>query len=154
VVLLTEKQKRFADEYLIDLNATRAYKVAYPNVKKDDVAKAAASRMLTNVNVKNYVDEQLEKISNAKIADAMEVMEYLTKGIRQELEEEVVVVEGCGDGCSGAAIVKKKISLKDSNKCAELLAKRYSLLTEKIQVEGNAVVQILDDIPPDGGADG
>ncbi len=151
---MTEKQKRFADEYLIDLNATRAYKVAYPNVKKDDVAKAAASRMLTNVNVKNYVDEQLEKISNAKIADAMEVMEYLTKGIRQELEEEVVVVEGCGDGCSGAAIVKKKISLKDSNKCAELLAKRYSLLTEKIQVEGNAVVQILDDIPPDGGADG
>jgi len=150
VVLLTEKQKRFADEYLIDLNATRAYKAAYPKVKKDDVAKAAASRMLTNVNVKNYVDEQLQEMSNARIA----VMEYLTKGIRQELEEEVVVVEGCGDGCSGAAIVKKKISLKDSNKCAELLAKRYSLLTEKIQVEGNAVVQILDDIPSDGGADG
>ncbi|WP_331655612.1 terminase small subunit [Lacrimispora sp.] len=26
---LTAKQKVFADEYLIDLNATRAYKVAY-----------------------------------------------------------------------------------------------------------------------------
>ena len=36
VVLLTEKQKRFADEYIIDLNATRAYKVAYPNVKNDE----------------------------------------------------------------------------------------------------------------------
>ena len=48
---LTPKQKIFADEYLIDLNATRAYKVAYPKVKKDEVAKAAGSRLLTNVNV-------------------------------------------------------------------------------------------------------
>lgn len=144
---MTEKQKRFADEYLIDLNATRAYKAAYPNVKKDEIARANGSRLLTNANVKKYIDERLLEISNAKIADATEVMEYLTKGIRQELEEEVVVVEGCGDGCSGAAIVKKKISLKDSNKCAELLAKRYSLLTDKIQVEGSAVVQIVDDIP-------
>ena len=33
---MTEKQKIFADEYLIDLNATRAYKIAYPRVKNDD----------------------------------------------------------------------------------------------------------------------
>lgn len=32
---MTKKQKIFADEYLIDLNATRAYKVAYPSVKQD-----------------------------------------------------------------------------------------------------------------------
>lgn len=37
---LTAKQKIFADEYLIDLNATRAYKVAYPKVKKDETDKA------------------------------------------------------------------------------------------------------------------
>ena len=48
---MTEKQKIFADEYLIDLNATRAYRVAYPNVKKDDTAAAAAARMLRNVKV-------------------------------------------------------------------------------------------------------
>lgn len=147
---MTEKQKRFADEYLIDLNATRAYKAAYPNVKKDAAAAVNASKLLRNAKVKNYIDVLLQKISGSKIADATEVMEYLTKGIRQELEEEVVVVEGCGDGFSGAAIVKKKISLKDSNKCAELLAKRYSLLTDKIQMEGSAVVQIFDDIPSEG----
>ena len=50
---MTEKQKIFADEYLIDLNATRAYLVAYPSVKRDEVARAAASRMLTNVKLKN-----------------------------------------------------------------------------------------------------
>lgn len=43
---MTEKQKIFADEYLIDLNATRAYKVAYPRVKNDEVAAAAAARLL------------------------------------------------------------------------------------------------------------
>ena len=48
---MTEKQKIFADEYLIDLNATRAYRVAYPNVKKDDTAAAAAARMIRNVKV-------------------------------------------------------------------------------------------------------
>ena len=48
---MTEKQKIFADEYLIDLNATRAYKVAYPAVKKDETAMANGSRMLRNAKV-------------------------------------------------------------------------------------------------------
>ena len=48
---LTAKQKIFADEYLIDLNATRAYKVAYPKVKKDETAAANSSRMLRNDKV-------------------------------------------------------------------------------------------------------
>ena len=43
---LTEKRKLFADEYLIDLNASRAYRVAYPRVKDGDTAAAAASRLL------------------------------------------------------------------------------------------------------------
>ena len=55
---ITEKQKRFADEWLVDLNGTRAYKTAYPSVKKDETAKAAASRLLTNVNVKAYIQER------------------------------------------------------------------------------------------------
>jgi phage terminase small subunit len=61
LVALTEKQKRFVDEYLVDLNATRAYKAAYPKVTKDDTAKAAASRLLTNVNVKAYSDERMKQ---------------------------------------------------------------------------------------------
>ena len=57
---LTPKQKLFADEYLIDLNATRAYKVAYPRVKKDDVAAPAAVRLLRNVKVADYIDERMQ----------------------------------------------------------------------------------------------
>lgn len=143
---LTDKQRIFANEYLVDLNATRAYKKAYPGVRKDETAKAAGSRLLTNVNVKNYIDEQLKKIEDESIADAAEVMKYLTKVMRNELTEEVVVVEGEGEGCSSARVVKKDMSAKDRNKAAELLGKRYRLFTENIKVEGTQQVQIVDDI--------
>lgn len=146
---MTEKQKRFADEYICYLNATRAYKVAYSSVKNDETAKAAASRLLTNVNVKKYIDEQLQEISDGKIADATEVMKYLTAVLRGEEKEEVIVVEGCGDGCSSAVRVNKGIGAKDRIKAAELLGKRYSIFTDKVQVEGVTAVQILDNVPGD-----
>lgn len=59
---LTEQQKRFVDEYLIDLNATRAYKAAYPSVKKDETAASAAVRLLRNVKVQGYMKERQQKI--------------------------------------------------------------------------------------------
>ena len=53
---MTDKQRKFCDEYLIDANATRAYKAAYPHVKSEDAARACASRLLTNANIKSYID--------------------------------------------------------------------------------------------------
>lgn len=143
---LTNKQIVFANEYLIDLNATRAYKKAYSNVKKDSAARANASKLLTKANIKKYIDEQLKKIEDKSIADATEVMKYLTSVMRNELKEEVVVVEGEGEGCSSARIVKKDMSAKDRIKAAELLGKRYRLFTEKVELEGSIPVQIVDDI--------
>ena len=72
---MTEKQKRFCDEYLIDLNGTRAYKAAYPNVKSDKAAGAASARLLGNVSIRAYLDERLEQLHSAKTADAVEVMD-------------------------------------------------------------------------------
>lgn len=146
---LTDKQRIFASEYLIDFNATRAYKKAYPNVKKDETAKSSGSRLLTNVNVKNYIDEKMQGIEDKNIAKAEEVMQYLTKGMRMQLEEEVVVTENIGDYMSEAKIVKKQISIKDANKCAELLGKRYRLFVDKVETDVNATVnstQKLDSI--------
>ena len=155
---MTEKQKRFADEYLIDCNATRAYKVAYPNVKKDETARVNGSRLLTNANVKNYISEQLEIIKSERVADAQEVMEYLTSVLRSESSSEEIVVEGCGDGCSEARIVEKKPSEKDKLKAAELLGKRYGLYTDKLKVDNPSedeknkkidnIASILDQMQP------
>ena len=57
---MTDKQKLFADEYLIDLNATRAYKAAYPKVKKDEVAAVNGNRLLRNAKVAEYIEERMK----------------------------------------------------------------------------------------------
>ncbi len=142
---MTEKQKRFCDEYLIDLNGTRAYKAAYPSVKNDNTAKANASRLLTNANVRAYIDAELEKLHNAKTANAAEVMEYLTAVMRGESTAHVVVVEGIGEGCSEAKVIQKPPDEKERLKAAELLGKRFGLFTEKIDVSGNIPVVISGD---------
>lgn len=58
---LTPKQKIFADEYLIDLNATRAYKAAYTNCKTDEAAAAAGARLLRNVKVAQYIQKRMKE---------------------------------------------------------------------------------------------
>ena len=141
---MTDKQRKFADEYLIDANATRAYKAAYPHVKSEDAARACASRLLTNANIKQYIDERLEKISNEKIADAKEVMEYLTSVLRGESQSEIVIVEGCGDGYSEARRMDKSPDEKERLKAAELLGRRYGLFKESVNLEVEPVVIVND----------
>ena len=139
---MTEKQQKFADEYIIDCNATRAYKAAYPNVKKDNVAAAAGARLLKIVKVAAYIEEKLAEISSQKTANAQEVMEYLTSVMRGESESSVVVVEGYGEGCSEAKIIEKPPDEKERLKAAELLGKRYGLFTDKVDVAGAVPVVI------------
>lgn len=127
---LTPKQLVFVNEYLIDLNATRAYKVAYPNIKKETAAAACASRMLKNANVKAEIDKRLQKIEEESIADLKEVLKYLTAVLRNETEEEVIVTRGVGEGISVIERVMKKISAKDRLKAAELLLKRLDMMKD------------------------
>ncbi|MDI3536507.1 MAG: phage terminase small subunit [Eubacteriaceae bacterium] len=124
---MTEKQKRFADEYLIDLNATQAaIRAGY----SEKFANTNANKLLQNTTIKQIIDERLEEIRTENTATAQEVLEYLTKGMRMELQEEVVLVV---DG--EAQKVKKQISIRDANKCAELLGKRYRLYIDKIEAD-------------------
>ena len=142
---MTEKQKRFCDEYLIDCNATRAYKAVYQNVKSDETAKSAASRLLTNVNVKKYIDDRMEELHNEKTADAQEVIEYLTSVLRGESIAQEIVVEGTGDGCSEARTMEKAPSEKEKLKAAELLGKRYALFADKVETDVDMDLNITID---------
>ena len=141
---MTEKQKIFADEYIICLNATRAYKKAYPNVKKDEVARANGSRLLTKANVKAYIDEQLEKLQSERVADQQEVMEYLTAVMRGKKTEPLLVLDGEGK----QKVVDAIPPVQARTKAAELLGKRYRLFTDKqeVEVQGTVVFANEDDI--------
>ena len=132
---MTEKQRIFADEYLKDLNGTRAYKVAYPAVKKDTTAATNAGRLLRNAEVKTYIDEQLEIMHNERTADAQEVLEYLTAVMRGEQTETVATSKGLYDGV--------EVGAKDRLKAAELLGKRHALFTDKVDLQtGDIVIKV------------
>ena len=146
---MTEKQKMFADEYLIDLNATRAYRAVYKTIKNDGVARRNGSRLLTNADIKKYIDERLEEIHNEKTADAQEVMEYLTAVLRGESTSEEIVVEGFGDGMSEARTMEKKPSERDRLKAAELLGKRFGLYTDKVEMDADMDLNITIDYGED-----
>ena len=129
---LTAKQQRFCDEYLIDLNATQA---AIRSGYSEKTAYSQGQRMLKNVEVKAYLDSELERIRSEKIADATEVMEYLTKVLRGESQSEIVVVENIGDFTSEARRIQKAPDEKERLKAAELLGKRYNLFSDKMKVD-------------------
>lgn len=60
---MTRNQKIFVDEWLIDRNGTRAYRVAYKGVKTDEVAAVLASAMLRNNKIAEYINRKLDKMS-------------------------------------------------------------------------------------------
>lgn len=135
---MADKQKRFADEYLIDCNATRAYMAAYPAIKKESTAAAAGARLLRNDKVKKYIADQMEELKTEKVADAQEVIEFLSSVLRGE-EDDYVLKFIDGD----QRITEMPPNIKDRLKAAELLAKRYGLLTEKVNIEGQVPVMIV-----------
>ena len=142
---LTIKQKAFADYYIELGNATEAYIKAGYKASKRDIAEVEGCKLLRNPKVEAYLKEREKQIESSRIAKAEEVLAFLSASLRGEVLEEVVSTESI-DGMIKPVILKKQLSAKDRIKAAELLGKRYALFTEKVDVEGNVGVTIIDDI--------
>lgn len=124
---LTIKQKKFADEYIKTGNATQsAINAGYS--KK--TARFTGAENLTKPNIKAYVDERMKKLDEEAIADQSEILKYLTRIIRDEEREEVLVNVGNFE----QERQEIKISAKDKIKAAELLGKRYGSWTDKVDM--------------------
>ena len=137
---LNARQKAFCEYYVASGNATEAaIKAGY----SERTAKSIGQRLLTFVDIKKYIDELMQKLESERIATAEEVLQNLTAMMRGEIQEEVVVVEGEGDGVSSARIIKKQVSAKERIKAAELLGKRHALFTDKTKIEGTLPVMIV-----------
>lgn len=81
---LRGKQQKFADNYIKSGNATEAYVNAGYKVRSNETARANASRLLTNANVKAYIEKRLKQLESSKLATAKETLEYLTSVMRGE----------------------------------------------------------------------
>lgn len=142
----TPKQKRFCDEYLIDLNATQAaIRAGY----SDKYANTNASKLLQITTIKEYIAQRMAEKESELIATQDEVLKYLTAVMRGESVSEVVVVEGCGEGCSQARRFEKSPDEKERLKAAELLGKRYGLYTDKIEQDVDMELNITVDYGDD-----
>ena len=148
---MTEKQKIFADEYLIDLNATRAYKVAYPSVKKDETAAQAGSRMLRNVKVADYIQNRMQERQNRTEITQDRVLEELAaiafsratdfaevrngrvtiKNTAGLTEEQIKAIAGIKKGKFGI-----ELKLNDKEKALELLGRHLGMFKDRLEVSG------------------
>ena len=139
VVGMTAKQQRFCDEYLIDLDGTKAAIRAGYSPK---TASAIASENLRKPKLREYIAERMAEKEKELIADQDEVLKYLTSVLRGQSQSEVVVIVSSGDFMTEAQKLKKAPDEKERLKAAELLGKRYGLYTDKHEVTGSVPVVI------------
>ena len=164
---MTEAQKRFCDEYLIDLNATRAYKSAYPSCQKDETARANSSRLLTKANIQEYIQEQKEQLKEKVDVTKEQVIKQLARiafgdirklynengGLKniQDLDDEAAAIvsgietteefDGYGEDREQIGYTKKvKIASKD--RALEMLGKYFGIFKEKVQIDSDKPFEV------------
>lgn len=169
---MTDAQKRFCDEYLIDLNATRAYKVAYPRCKRDETARANGSRLLTNDNVQEYISMKQKEIEKRTEVTQDMVINELAKiafldirklyndcgGLKniQDIDEDTAraiasmesLEEFSGYGADREQIgITQKVKLLDKTKALELLGKHLGLFSDvNVNMKNPVEVVLVDDV--------
>jgi phage terminase small subunit len=153
---LTAKQKRFVEEYLIDLNSAAAAIRAGYSAKS---ARQIGAENLTKLDIRAEIDKILESKKDAALADQDEVMRTLTRILRREEKENAVVVtkkhKSSYDKNGKKKIIDEETpevveipaKLSDVNKAAELLGRRYALFTDNTRIDADVGVTIVDDIP-------
>ena len=159
---MTKKQKRFCEEYLIDLNATQAaIRAGYSPKSAGDTG----SEILKYPDVRAYVDKLLaeQSVRTGVIADrvirelakvafvkATDVIDTDTGNVRDDATDN-------DRACIAAVKVKRvngadfdsterEIRLCDKVKALELLGKHLGLFEDNINVDVNGAVKIVDDI--------
>lgn len=159
---LTNKQQRFVEEYLIDLNATQAAiragyspvsagTVAGENMRKPqiraciDVAIAERSRR-TGVNA----DRVVRELARLAFVSAPNVIDINTATLKADAtEDDTAAIQSVKVKILTGEVEseEREIKLADKVKALELLGKHLGMFTDKLQIAGGLGVTIHDDIP-------
>ncbi|MEQ6856082.1 terminase small subunit [Lysinibacillus capsici] len=139
---LNDRQKRFADEYIIDLNATQAaIRAGY----SEKTARSQGQRLLTNVDIQAYIEERMTSHKKETIAQQEEILETLTAILRGE--EKSSTLRGAGQGRQ--VIDDMPPTTTERIRAAELLGKRYGIWQDNKTIDMKSAVVFIDDIPDD-----
>ncbi len=135
---LSKHQAAFLDSLMKHGNATRAAVEA-------GYSKKTASRIAHENLIKLYfhIDKRSKKYSDERIADAEEVLMYLTSVMRGDIKDELIrFYQG------NVVRAKVEITARDKIRAAELLGKRYRLFADRVEAEANTqiTVTMADDV--------
>ena len=140
--LNNKKHEKFCNEYIKDMNATRAaIRAGY----SEKTARSQGSTLLTNPNIKSRVAELREAYFNENIMTAQQVEYELTKIALGISKEKQVIVEGAGDGYSKVRIIDKPPDEKSRLKALELMAKRHRILSGDTTIDIKPVLIVGGD---------
>ena len=134
---LSEKQKKFADEYIKCLNASEAYRKA--GYKSDNVntVKNNSSKLLANAYIQEYVSQRQKKLQEKTEITQEWVLNRL-KEISDRCMQEVPVMKRV-DG-EMVETGEFKFDSQGAVKATELLGKSLGLFEQKINVNIPKVV--------------
>lgn len=155
-MVLDIRERAFMHEYII--NSGNAYQAAIKAGYKKSTAKNAYEWLLETLpdptktrhlpykpELETAIQEELKRIEDAKIADEIEILQYLTSVMRKESLSESVVVEGCGDGVSRASVIDKHPDEREAMKAAELLGKTRGMFKDKVDMNADMELNITID---------
>lgn len=133
---MNPKQKRFCEEYVVDMNAAQAaVRAGYSR----RAARNQGNRLLAKAEIREYIDELLEQLRAESISDAREIMEYLTAVMRGEQTSNVLCMVGEGK----QSVIAKLPDQRERLSAAELLGRRYGLFTDRFKLDDSVPVVIV-----------
>ncbi|MDB2118960.1 MULTISPECIES: terminase small subunit [Clostridium] len=148
---LTEKQKRFVEEYLIDLNATQAaIRAGYsPNTAKD-----IGCENLAKPNIRACIDKEIAErskrtgINQDRVIRELARLAFVNANDVIDMEEATLKDGATEDDTAAIASVKVKtiptkegegiereIKLTDKLKALELLGKHLGMFKDKVEID-------------------
>ena len=142
---MQNKHLMFIKEYLVDLNGKRAAIRAGYSAK---TAEQQASRLLSNVKIKQQIDKELAKRSEKLDISADWVLSSLKKIAKRCMqEEEVMKYDSFEKALVGTG--EFKFDSSGANKSLELIGKHLKLFTEKQEVEVSGDITIKVELTDD-----
>ena len=141
---LTAQQEKFCRAWVNSFNFQQSMLEA--GYSESYARKTCLEDFVTN-KIQKRIDELLECGETIYIATPQEIMMKLTKMIRREETDQVVVRNEDGS----QSVVNVKVSCKEAIRACELLGKSYKMFTDKVEanvgVEGT--VNIIGNVPLD-----
>ena len=157
---MTDQQRIFCEEYLVDLNARQAalragYRPATADkasewIHPDHPSKPALRNMIdaemarrsrrTGVNA----DRVLRELARIAFADPMDVIDPRTGGLLEEIDREDRAIIAGYRKKEGDDWTEREVRLADKTRALELIGKHLGMWTDAVKVEG-AVPVIVDD---------